>query len=473
MDLNVEQIKPVVKWIKGHLLIALMSILIVAFLACGWYFSTGMAAELKDEIADRKKNFQKIEQAGKSRVSLPMTDGQFEATGVLNKQLLDSMRSLTETMKVDLDSAREQSLRHNGDPFPDQSPHPAYADRQSGAAPGSKRLLVDESMFPNPAPNELEDLPNKVHTALMKAYAGMLEDARAGSPPAPSELSDVLLREQSRFVQLDKRKASRGDLTEEEVAELTSKLSQTRLQIYNQAASDLSFYADASAFLLPDSPFATKTQHSLAQLYDWHWDWWIAEDIIAAIVNANSDPESGKPLPVVQAPVKRLLEVTTLDSALASITRNTSAGNQGGRSAGRGRGNRSQDAPAAGGPLPEPDVGMEGAIKTDFSRSITGRSSSDLFDVRAVEVVLVVETAALPRLVNALAQENFITITNLSLQPADPFAAAARGFIYGSSPVSLVKLELETVWFRKWTAAWMPMQVRDALGIKSSARGSG
>ena len=89
MDLNVEQIKPVVKWIKGHLLIALMSILIVAFLACGWYFSTGMAAELKDEIADRKKNFQKIEQAGKSRVSLPMTDGQFEATGVLNKQLLD------------------------------------------------------------------------------------------------------------------------------------------------------------------------------------------------------------------------------------------------------------------------------------------------------------------------------------------------------------------------------------------------
>ena len=93
--------------------------------------------------------------------------------------------------------------------------------------------------------------------------------------------------------------------------------------------------------------------------------------------------------------------------------------------------------------------------------------------MRAVEVVLVVETAALPRLVNALAQENFITITNLSLQPADPFAAAARGFIYGSSPVSLVKLELETVWFRKWSAAWMPMQVRDALGIKSSARGSG
>ena len=98
-----------------------------------------------------------------------------------------------------------------------------------------------------------------------------------------------------------------------------------------------------------------------------------------------------------------------------------------------------------------------------------------------------------PRLVNALAQENFITITNLSIAPTSPFTAAEQGFIYGERPVSLVTMELETfeaaeygfmygaqpvstvdltletIWFRKWTAAWMPAQVRDALGIKSAS----
>ncbi|MEE2681899.1 MAG: hypothetical protein VX641_05955 [Planctomycetota bacterium] len=469
MDMNLEQVKPVINWIKGHLVIALMSILIIAFLAAGWYFSSAMSVELTDEIADRKKNFQKIEQAGKSRVSLPLTDGEFEANGVLNKQLLDSMRSLTEKMKVDLESAREQTLRHNGDPYPGAVPHPGFADRQSGAAEGSKRLLVSEQMFPNPPSSELEDLPNKVHESLIAAYAQMLKEANAGSPPSPGSLSDTLLREQSRFIQLDKRKAARSDLSDAEVEELTKKLTETRLQIYNQAASDISFYATASAFDLPASPFATKTQHSLAELYDWHWDWWVAEDIIAAIVNANTDPKTGKALPVIQAPVKRLLSVTTLDSNLGSI--GPSSSSSGRSSKGRGGSSGRGEPTPSGGALPEPNVGMDAAIKQDFEASITGRTSNDLLDVRVVEVVLVVETEALPRFINALAQVNFMTITNLSIAPTSAFTAASQGFVYGERPVSLVNMEIETLWFRKWTAAWMPMQVREAFGIKSSNAG--
>ena len=113
MDMNLEQVKPVINWIKGHLMIAIMSVLIVAFLFCGWYFSNGMSAQLTEDVAERKKNFQKIEQASKSKVSLPLTNGDFEASGVLNKQLLDSMRTLTETMSGDLASVREATIKHN------------------------------------------------------------------------------------------------------------------------------------------------------------------------------------------------------------------------------------------------------------------------------------------------------------------------------------------------------------------------
>jgi hypothetical protein len=116
-------------------------------------------------------------------------------------------------------------------------------------------------------------------------------------------------------------------------------------------------------------------------------------------------------------------------------------------------------------------VGMDGSLDVDFAVSLTGRTSNKVFDVRNVRVVLIVETDKLPRLVNALGNENFMTITNVSVQPANAFTAAERGYIYGANPVSRVTLDLETLWFRQWTAAWMPQDVRDALGIKSKTAG--
>ena len=85
---------------------------------------------------------------------------------------------------------------------------------------------------------------------------------------------------------------------------------------------------------------------------------------------------------------------------------------------------------------------------------------------------MVVETAMLPALVDALAQENFVTITDLSLRPDSAFKAAEFGYMFGAEPVSRVRLTLETIWFRKWTAPWMPQPVRDALGIQAAAGGS-
>ena len=113
---------------------------------------------------------------------------------------------------------------------------------------------------------------------------------------------------------------------------------------------------------------------------------------------------------------------------------------------------------------------MDVAPSQDFSASLTGRTSNDLYDVRNVELVVIVETARLPELVNALARENFITITDLALQPTSAFEAAEYGYMFGDQPLSLVTMKLETIWFRKWTAVWMPQDVRDALGVKSKGK---
>lgn len=448
MDMNLEQIKPAIGWIKGHLFIFVMSLLIVLFLGCGWYFSGGLNTQLVSDIDDHKKNFQKLDKASKTSVTLPMTSGDFTASGTLNKALLGSLDELSRTMAGDVESAKALVLKHNGE--------------------GTKTLLVDESQFPNPPQSKREDLPNKVHAALITAYDEMLEASNAGAPPALDSVEAMLLREQSRFVQADLRKTSRDELNEQELSELTSKLTQARLQLYNEEAGKITFYASPRSFKLAADPFVTKQDHSLAEMYTWHWDWWVAQDLVSAIAAANSDPASGKPLTVVEAPVKRLVSVQSLDAPFESAASGT--GNSAGRQAG-GSGRGGSTPAATVGMLPEPMVGMDGSLDVDFAVSLTGRTSNKVFDVRNVRVVLIVETDKLPRLVNALGNENFMTITNVSVQPANAFTAAERGYIYGANPVSRVTLDLETLWFRQWTAAWMPQDVRDALGIKPKTAG--
>jgi hypothetical protein len=114
-------------------------------------------------------------------------------------------------------------------------------------------------------------------------------------------------------------------------------------------------------------------------------------------------------------------------------------------------------------------IDLGAAIQPSYDRSITGRQDNAVFDVRRVEVRLIAATAELPLLFDALAKVNFITVVDAAIERADPFAAAKQGFIYGKDPVSSVRLELETIWLRSWTAPLMPAKVREALGVGGGA----
>jgi hypothetical protein len=494
-----EKIKPVLDWIKAHLLVTTMGALIIVFLACGWYYSGVLNTGLNSEVQARKKEFSKIDTAAKTSVSLPLTNGNFNGNGTLNKQLLDSLQVLSEQMSDDVTKARAVALEHNGDPSAGSFPGPEYQDRLANQGPtytsnasssdqakwrdhesqrrssGAKRILVSEKIFPNPPRDKSENLPIEVHKALVASYASMLEDAGAGKPPSITDVEADLTRVQSNFIQRDLNKGTSADLEPDEQDRLRKKLGEERLKFYNESAETTSFYADASAFQLPEDPFVTKSQHGLGELYEWHWNWWIAEDVIAAIMKTNASPD-GQKTPVVSAPVKRLISLVSYDAPVSDGK--SGGGNSGGNSRGktknsgiRGGGGESGST-AAGGPLPEPVISMDVATTADFGVSLTGRTSNDLYDVRTVELRVVVETTKLTELVNALSQQNFITITNIALQPTSAFDAAEYGFMYGAQPVSTVDMTLETIWFRKWTAAWMPESVRSALGVKSAPAGS-
>ena len=117
--------------------------------------------------------------------------------------------------------------------------------------------------------------------------------------------------------------------------------------------------------------------------------------------------------------------------------------------------------------LGAPDINPTVDAGRDYAKRHTGRVSNGVYDVRTVEVVLVAETAKLPKVFDAIAAQNFMTIVDARLEPADPFAAVRMGYIYGAEPVSQITLTLESIWLRDVTAVMMPAATRSLLGIAS------
>ncbi len=79
----------------------------------------------------------------------------------------------------------------------------------------------------------------------------------------------------------------------------------------------------------------------------------------------------------------------------------------------------------------------------------------------------------LSRLFDALARENFMTITDVKYDAVDPFTEAQAGYYYGGGPVSKLTIELETVWLRQWTAGFMPPALKQSLGIPEAPASDG
>jgi len=84
-----------------------------------------------------------------------------------------------------------------------------------------------------------------------------------------------------------------------------------------------------------------------------------------------------------------------------------------------------------------------------------------------------VDSAKIPEVFDALARQNFMTVINAEVDAMDLFAAIKDGYFYGTAPVSLLTLEIETIWLREWTAQFMPTELKQALGIRIEAPKTG
>ncbi len=441
----------VLDWLKTNVFTVIFAVVMIAALVTLPLIASGLNEGVREEASRRAKKAGELKRLEQTQFVLPgPTRNSVPQTVLVNQKLLERYEVLARAVRDDAEAVAAEAVRHN----------------QKG------RGLLMRSLFPKPRAEDREVLPRRFYDLLQQTYRDLLDEIDAGSPVSAESLQEEIQRREAQFRTQMLAKEITDELTEEEQAQLTEVLANTRLSRCAEAAEQIGIYASAGAMGLP--VWEQTRQPTLSELFEWQWQLWSYEDLLRALHGANRDHPS-----VVQSPVKRVLSLRFLPSQTAAG--GSTPGPAGGMSLGVGgrKGGHRRGAAAVGGRASgstaargaKVDPGNE--IPTDFARSYTGRTSNALYDVREVELRLVVETTRTPEVLDALSRQNFITISSLSMAPADSYQAVREGYFYGAEPVSKLELRLETIWLRAWTAQHMPDELKEALGIPVDKESAG
>ena len=444
----------VLHWIKANVYTVIAVAIMIAAPAGMWVVSGNMNKAVQDEVEQRARKITELARFEKTSISFhyPVPGNEpVSASIAVNRRFLDRYQEVVDVVREDMERVREEVFRIN------------HKDRE---------ILVPE-LFPVPPPRRVETLPQKMYRALQGAYEQLIADIGAGDPPTTEEMIENISVAQERYLaQILKRETA--ELTEEEHAGLTEHLTKTRLSYYADAAKGLNLYASLEDINVPaEDDYPDRAEgDGMSRMFDWQWRFWIKQDILSALAMCNEPYNS-----IVDAPVKRVVSLFVTDD-LGSGGKSGSApavsGGAGFGTAGTAKSGRRRGGSKSSGSKTKrasADPGRE--VPLDYSYSFTGRTTNPLFDVRRVEVLLIVDSEKMPEVFDALARYNFITILDASVQTVNLFDAIRSGYFYGSRPVSLIRLDLETVWFRAWTTEFMPPELKAALGVPETTKSKG
>lgn len=284
------------------------------------------------------------------------------------------------------------------------------------------------------------------------AYEQLLRTVKATTPPDPLSVLEQLNDTRSRL--FEREQASGAAQTEpDEMDALKQELTAQRVSLYARPAQENSVYLSLAQF--PEgSPFqvapafprqALANTPNLGTTFLWQLDYWLAQDLIGFIGQANA--RGGQLLPIVEAPIKRVM---TIRGQPLRLTRTSSRGQY-------------DDAIDAG-----PDPASQ-VIEPRFGTSPSGREAdwlNRLYDVRRVDVSLVVDSSRIPWILDAAARQNLITVVGMDILPVDVWGDLEKGFYYGQDHVVQLDLDLELIYLRAWTAPLMPNIIRQELGLE-------
>ena len=440
-------------WAKDNLLLVTLGVASVAALAGGYFAADMLTASVMEEAQSKASRMSELKDLERTSVTLEVPgQAPFSQNAIVNQKLLEEYQSRIEALRKDSVQVREFAVVRNKG-----NHQPIMSLRLQKGDPALEQIHLD------------------FFDAVSAAYGKLLGDSRLGSVPDEGDVQAFLVRRKEQFVTSDLKKAPTEQLNSQEAEALARELGNARLQAYSEAARDFAMYADAETLRVPASPFKKDVPDViLPSLWRQQWEYWVLSDILAAFARVNGPDAS-----VQTAAVKRIDDLRFI-GPVGSGGAAPSAGGDGAAPMGDGTGDGMGDGMGDGSMGGGMGMGMSGSPidpampvpLNNFSASFTGRRTNQLYDVFATDVTFVCETARIPQVFDALAKQNFITITMASIRPEDPFEAAEEGYIYGPQHVSIVRLRLESVWLREWTGLLMPDPVRQKLGTSGALAGA-
>jgi len=440
-------------WLKSNIVIVILGILIVVPLPVAWYIAGGMNSKLREERQTEAAKALRDVEGATVTYTLPVL-GENEETisdkGPANTVKTAFYKAEREKREQMVAAVKERAVEFNA------KDHGALVP---GLLPMPERGAPAQ-LLPFEMAKRVQATGGENATS---AYDELFSRLRIRSPLDTEVLRErIAARKQALMTQIAPG-IGESEMEESARTQISQQLVEQRLGALETHARDTSFYADES--VLPPSVPRTvpAVAPSIATCFNWQADYWLVSDLMTAFAAANDQFDTrGVGGNVIDGAVKRVesiqfgpfASVIAQAESSAPARANTSRGShsdmfaqreQEVQSSSRGRGTES--------------------LQTGESFTGRGAEPSDLYDVRTVKVTLIASYEKLPALINAISSENFMTVLDADIFAIDPWDMISQGYYIGTDYPVRVEMEIETLWLRSWTKAYMPPSVREQLGI--------
>ncbi|MCX5659869.1 MAG: hypothetical protein NTW19_09125 [Planctomycetota bacterium] len=412
-------------WLKTNVVVV-TSLTLCLISAAALYYIHVKGQEFRDTLAKRAATYSSITKPQKTPVELPPESPDKPPrpwTLTVNKRAIDEITRVFGRMNEEFISIRKFAVTMNA-----QNHLPPFM----------------EGLFPEPSRT-----PFKAFEARIRYRRALMEMFEPYSPTAvypqlhakpalsPERIKEGLDREESDYLASMIIPKKVGELTIEEGEELQKKKANRLLKMLTEHAKLAHIYS-ATAINQGGFPFDVggwteprPTRPSDLDLWEGQMTLWIVGDIARAIAQTNhvEDPN----VHVLNAPIKRLIMARVVPGYIGGVPK--------------------QDPPNT-------------PIKAQFGPSVPfGRVSNSLYDIRHVNLSMIVDWHRLPEFFDNLSQANFMCVLKMDIKDVDEYEQIKEGYFYGKGDAVQVDMLVETIWLRQWTTKLMPDEVKKSRGV--------
>lgn len=419
------------RWVLLVCAVVILIAPVAAFVAQGF-----VVAENDRIVKERVKLHDDLAGLKKGTISIRMPDGTSkDESTALNKSIIERIKAHNEELGKSATAIYAAAIARNRGDHALLPGLEAYLPKPQKADEATREILLQ-----------------KWEEFIRPARQNLLADPAFRGPASTADMLQRAAGAQSQYFAAN-RITSRTEVPPADMNRFLDALREARIQAVVDHANGANLYLEQGAIRWFGKPKLdgldgeAAVNAALSSMYRSQWDLWLVQDLLKAFKAMNARQPGGP----MKSPVKRVIAV---DFDSVGYAQKSATGEQAASEGGDGE------------PIePQKEVAL------DYKAGgLLGLISNQLYDVRTTMVTLVVETAAIPALVNELARNNFISVADVKLQPADTLDALRKGFAYGPQPCSQLTLALKSVWFRDWTTERMPVAMLKSIKSAGKAK---